>query len=497
MKGRDYWKKRMEALEDESYRRSMAYYKDVEEQFRQASNGIQADIEKWYLRLAENNGISYTEAKRLLKGRQLEEFHWTVEQYIKAGEENGVDQRWRKELENASARHHIDYLQAMDLQIRQHVEELYAGFDRGLRVHLGENCKEQYYRTAWEVSAGTGVGFDLARLDTRGIDALLKHPWAQDGKVFSDRIWSNKEKLVNTLHTELSQCIIRGEPPLKAAERLAKKMNVGRAQAGNLIMTESAAIASAAQKECFHELGVEEYEFDATLDGDTCETCQAMDGKCFPMAQFEVGVSAPPVHPRCRCCVLPSYDDWEEFGGNVERAARDPETGKTVYVDGSLNYGEWKKKCIDSTSRYIAKDFKSGTLNTSASEEVSGMYVVGKINREIFKCITDNIVTDEVIITDNQIRHIKERHPEVLQKTLENLRLSLEEPDYIIKDKHKDTGLVIKKLRMEEGYSQIVLRICTSEDKKGYKNSIISSWEISEKRLQNYLRNKQILYKRE
>lgn len=94
MKGRDYWKKRMEALEDESYRRSMAYYKDVEEQFRQASNGIQADIEKWYLRLAENNGISYTEAKRLLKGRQLEEFHWTVEQYIKAGEENGVDQRW-------------------------------------------------------------------------------------------------------------------------------------------------------------------------------------------------------------------------------------------------------------------------------------------------------------------------------------------------------------------------------------------------------------------
>lgn len=38
----------------------------------------------------------------------------------------------------------------------------------------------------------------------------------------------------------------------------------------------------------------------------------------------------------------------------------------------------------------------------------------------------------------------------------------------------------------------IVLRICTSEDEPGYKNSIISSWEISDKRLQNYLRNKQI-----
>ena len=44
---------------------------------------------------------------------------------------------------------------------------------------------------------------------------------------------------------------------------------------------------------------------------------------------------------------------------------------------------------------------------------------------------------------------------------------------------------------------QMVLRICTSKDMKGYKNSIISSWRISEKRLQNYLRNKRILYKKQ
>ena len=39
------------------------------------------------------------------------------------------------------------------------------------------------------------------------------------------------------------------------------------------------------------------------------------------------------------------------------------------------------------------------------------MHIVGKINREIYKCITDDIVTDEVVITDNQIQHIKDRHP--------------------------------------------------------------------------------------
>ena len=38
------------------------------------------------------------------------------------------------------------------------------------------------------------------------------------------------------------------------------------------------------------------------------------------------------------------FDDWDDFGASVERSARDPDTGKTVWVDGSLNYGEWKKR---------------------------------------------------------------------------------------------------------------------------------------------------------
>lgn len=35
------------------------------------------------------------------------------------------------------------------------------------------------------------------------------------------------------------------------------------------------------------------------------------------------------------------------------------------------------------------------------------MHTVGKIDREIYKCITKDIVTDEVIITDERIGHIK------------------------------------------------------------------------------------------
>ena len=345
-KSKEYWKKRMEVLEEEQYQRSAAYYKDVQEQFRQVSNSFQMDIERWYQRLADNNGISYASAKRFLRESELEEFRWTVERYIQAGQENALDQRWMKELENASARHHIDYLTAMKMQAQQYAELLSTEFEGGMADFLHQSFAEQYYRTAWEIANGTGVGSNLARIDIRKIDALIKRPWAQDGKNFSGRIWTNKEKLVNNLHRELSQCIIRGESPQKAISRQARVMNVSRNQAGNLIMTESAAISSAAQNKCFRELNVERYLFDATLDGKTCDVCGSMDQMDFKMSEYEVGVTAPPIHPRCRCCTVPFFDDWEEYGILNERAARDSETGKTVYVDGRLNYEDWKSQAF-------------------------------------------------------------------------------------------------------------------------------------------------------
>ncbi len=125
------------------------------------------------------------------------------------------------------------------------------------------------------------------------------------------------------------------------------------------------------------------------------------------------------------------------------------------------------------------------------------MLIIGTIDKEIYKCITNDIITDDVVITDNQIQHIKDKHPDSYQKAMANMKAALESPDYIIKDKHKNTGLIIKQIHLQNEHTQIVLRICTSEDEPGYKNSIISSWEISEKRLQNYLRNKAILYKKE
>ena len=97
-------------------------------------------------------------------------------------------------------------------------------------------------------------------------------------------------------------------------------MNVSKAKAGRLVMTETAYFSSAAQKECFKELDVEKYEIVATLDGHTSDICQEMDGKVFQMSEYEEGVTAPPFHVNCRSCTAPYFDD--EFTKGEQRAAR-------------------------------------------------------------------------------------------------------------------------------------------------------------------------------
>ncbi|MDO4295032.1 MAG: minor capsid protein [bacterium] len=376
----EYWKERMEALEGSQYSKSEEYYKDVQKQFRAAEKGIQMDIKYWYQRLAVNNGISFSEAKSLLKKDELEEFHWKVEEYIKKGQENAVNKRWMKELENASARHHISYLETMKLQARHYVEVLSAQFEKGMTDFLHKSYEDTFYHTAYEIAKGTQVGSSLARMDTRRIDTIIKQPWAKDGKSFSDRIWQNKDKLVQNLHTELTQGIIRGTPPMQATENLAKIMKVSRSQAGRIVMTENAAISSRAQQDCFGELKIKQYEIVATLDSRTSKVCRDMDGKVFDQKDYQVGVTAPPFHPWCRTTTVPYFDD--EFTEGEIRAARGKD-GKIYYVPSDMTYKEWEKAFVNGGD-------KSGFREVKLIEKSENMGYTKKTEEEL-KTIADKV----------------------------------------------------------------------------------------------------------
>ena len=344
MNNAEYWKLRFEQLEQAQNQKGVKAYADIERQYKEAQKQLEGQIARWYQRFATNNGISLAEARQYLKGADLKEFKWDVQEYIKYGQDNTLNSGWMKELENASAKYHISKLEALKVQTQHSLEVMYAKQFGTLHGALSDAFESGYYHTAYELQHGFNVGWDIAGLDQAQIEKVLAKPWAADGYNFSERIWGNKNKLISEVHNELSRNIMLGADPQKAIDSLAKKMNTSKNNAGRLVMTEEAYFSSAAQKDCFESLGVEQYEIVATLDSHTSDICRSLDGKHFPMKDYQPGVTAPPFHVYCRSTTVPYFDEQFDIG---ERAARDEETGKTYYIPDDMNYQEWKETFVD------------------------------------------------------------------------------------------------------------------------------------------------------
>lgn len=340
-KPRSYWKERFEMLEDAQYNKSASYYRDLEKAYIQTMTEIEKDITRWFNRFADNNGISLDAAKQLLKNDELKELKWTVEEYIKYGQENALNQKWMKELENASSRVHISRLQSLQLQLQQHVERLYGEQIEGFERLMKEVYQEQYYHVAFEVQKGFEIAFTMQALDEVQLSKIINKPWTADGATFSSKIWRDKNLLLDTLHTELIQSIVRGESPHRMISVVQKKMNTSRSNAARLVMTESAFFSASAQKDAFNDLDVEKYEVIATLDSKTSDVCQSMDGKVFNLSDFQPGITANPFHPRCRTTTAPYFED-DDYSQRIARG----KDGKVYYIDSKIKYPEWKEKFV-------------------------------------------------------------------------------------------------------------------------------------------------------
>lgn len=339
-KSRDYWRRRFEMLEQAQHEKSEDYYRNLERAYIRTMQEIEKDIARWYQRFADNNEMTLEEAKQQLKSEEMEEFRWTVEEYIKRGRENALNQKWMKQLENASSRVHISRLESLQLQLQQHAEELYGEQIEGFQGLMKEVYQSQYYHTAFEIQKAFEIGFSLQALDETKLTKIISKPWTADGQTFSQKIWRDRNMLLDTLHTELIQSMARGEAPDRMITSIARKMKTSRDNAARLVLTESAFFSASAQKDVFGELDVERYEIIATLDGKTSDICQSMDGKVFKLADFMPGVTANPFHPRCRTATAPWFED-----DYSERIARDKK-GQVYYISSNIKYPEWEKRFV-------------------------------------------------------------------------------------------------------------------------------------------------------
>lgn len=347
MKNSEYWSKRLEELEKAQILSETKYTETLKEEYDKALNSINKEINSWLARFSINNQISLKDSKKWLNENELKELKWDIDEYIKYGQENGIHLIWKKELENASSKVHISRLEALKIQIQQEIEKLSYKEQNTTKDFIIESYKDTYYKLVYELQKGYNVGFQVAALDTNTIQKVISKPWTTDELTFSDRIWKNKQSLIDTLQKELTQSIIRGKAPDELIESISKKFGTSKSRASNLVMTESAFFASSARKKCFDDLWVEQYEIVATLDSHTSDTCRGLDGRIFDMADYKEGVTAPPFHVKCRTTTAPYFNDEFEFG---ERAARNTD-GKTYYVPGNIKYADWKEKYVSGQER--------------------------------------------------------------------------------------------------------------------------------------------------
>ena len=346
MRNADYWRGRFSILEDSAHQEAQRTIQDMEELYLDAQRSVQKEIESWYARFAVNNQISLTDARKWLTAGQLEEFHWSVEQYIKIGEQAGLDAAWLKKLENASTRFHISRLEAVQTGIQQQLELLYGNQVDSLDALLKKVVGNGYTHTAFEVQKGVGLGWDITGLDQKKLETLLSKPWTTDGRTFRDRCWLNKNDLVGSVSKSLTQGLLRGDSPAKITTAIQKQFGVHRYKAGRLVNTETTYFNAVATKECYKDLDVEMVKIIETLDSHTCSICGGLDGKVIPISQYEPGVTVPPFHPNCRGTTAPAIDP--KYAG--ERAARNAD-GDVYYVPANMKYADWVQTFVNGGSK--------------------------------------------------------------------------------------------------------------------------------------------------
>ena len=332
-----YWRKRAIELAEKQKQEDDDLCLRFHREYERILHELDKEISIFYARYAANESVSMADARRLLRDAELEDFRMSLDEFRDKALAGGFE----KELNEVYLRSRISRLQALQTQVELRMRELFGSQRDVLRDHLQERYTDTYYRTVYAVSQQADVASTFARIDPQTVEKILAVPWL--GSEFSSRIWADKDKLLRELTQTLSRGLVRGDSLDRMTKEFAKRMSVSESRAAVLIHTESAHMAAEAAEQGYRETGVQSYRFEAALDLKTCAVCSALDQREFPLAEHETGINYPPLHPRCRCTTVPVT----EFRIGSKRAARNPATGKTEYVEKKLTYEEWRKKYVE------------------------------------------------------------------------------------------------------------------------------------------------------
>ena len=124
------------------------------------------------------------------------------------------------------------------------------------------------------------------------------------------------------------------------------------------------------------------------------------------------------------------------------------------------------------------------------------LYPIGKLNISLLRPHFGQIQTDEVIVSNERIEHIKSHHPEDYDLFLQYGQATVESPDYLIQDT-ANTGTVFAVKKLPDTNLNIIVRLVLEDDDPTYKNSVMTFYRLRERNLEKLIKKHHLLYKRE
>ena len=242
--------------------------------------------------------------------------------------------------------------------------------------------------------------------------------------------------------------------------------------------------------------------------GDTCPFCITLATNGWQQASQKLlkGGHAEHIHAHCDCefavrfrsdTTVAGYDpdkyyrQYREAGGDINKMRRIDYAANRERINA-------QKRAAYAARKAYTNQAASAILDASNKIGVNpDVNFVCKLDKELYKVITEDIRTDEVIITDERIQHIQERHPDDYERFSAYLAEIVQNPDYIIRDLRPQTGMLLKEITVGETgeHFRVALRLAASQDPAHYKNSIITFLKIRQKEWERLIHNKEILYK--
>ena len=244
--------------------------------------------------------------------------------------------------------------------------------------------------------------------------------------------------------------------------------------------------------------------------GDTCAFCLTLASRGWQKASQAAikGGHAEHIHANCDCEYAIRFD------GRSTVAGYDPEkylrqyraAGSDVNALRRVNYAANRER-INAQKRaaYAARKaaFTStqnrailGSIDSDGSVKKIELTVLGNLDPSPLISTFGHLQTTEVVVTDERIAHIKERHPEDYLLFEQYGRESILSPDILIQD-IKNVGTVFAVKKLPDTNLNVVLRLVLDTDNPDFKNSVMTFYRIREKNLKKLMEKNPVLYIKE